>query len=123
MNFFRLRGGSKLFLLAYSEEVVYEIESGNVKNEKSPNQERIEYGVTANEVEEDVVGGSVASHKEHVVVVDGSVNHVSGDAEARKNGKGDPHIALSHACHLGNDYVEGSEARYRMSDTRDDVNE
>ena len=87
-------------MLHNSEKEIYEIEGSNVNYEDRPNEEGIYYGMTANEIENDVVGCSVARHKEHIVIINGYVSCVRGNAKSGEDREGDPYISLFHARHF-----------------------
>jgi hypothetical protein len=53
-----------------------EIERGNVNEEEKNNGYRVKHRATANEIENDIVGRTVAAHKGHVVVVDQYIRNV-----------------------------------------------
>lgn len=98
-----------------------EIKCGDVDIEKKDDEDGVEYRVSADEVIDYVVGGAVAAHEEHIVVVERVICAVCGYAKRGENGEAEGNIALFHACHARDDYVEGGEACDRVGDSRDYV--
>ena len=75
--------GGQLYLLTLFaiREEIDKIERGNINEEQEHNRNGIEYGVTANNIKDNIVRSTVTAHKEHVVVVKGHVCYVRGNTE------------------------------------------
>ena len=110
------RGGFSGFPAADQEENA--VESGYVDQKQHQYTQRVQNGTAAQQVVQDVVGGSVSLHEEHIVGAKGYVGQVSGDAEAAQNGEGDPDIPLLHAGHARQPDVEGGKAGDAVGDSR-----
>ena len=97
------------------------VEDGYVENEQENDGDGVENGAAAQQVIEDIVGGSVALHEEHVVGSQGDVSDVGGDAEAAQDGIGDPGVLLLQATHARKSDVQGSESRDAVRHARGHV--
>ena len=64
------------------------MEEHNVRYKQSDNEQGIDNGISAYEIENYVVWSAVASHQKHVVVIEDPIGNVCGNAEAAENGKG-----------------------------------
>ena len=107
-----------LFLLDQEEDPV---KCGYVDEEHGDHTDGVEDGVPADEVIEDVVGGSVALHEEHVVGAHGDIAKVGGDTEGAQYGKGDPDVPLLHAGQPRQTDVQGGKARNAVGHARGHV--
>ena len=89
-----------------------------VNNEEKNYDHRIQDLISANQVVEYVVGRSVASSEEHIVIIEDSIRAESRDAEGEEYRKGDRYIFLLHACHSRDRYVERCKSRYAVRYSR-----
>ena len=66
------------FLLALflCSEVVYAVECGDIDEEQTDDNKGIEDGIATYEIKENVIGGAITTHKEHIVVVDKDVYNI-----------------------------------------------
>ena len=94
------------------------VKGGYIDEEHGDHADGVEDGVPADEVIEDVVGGTVALPQEHVVGVQGRVCDESGGAEDGEDGVGDGDVSLLHAGLPRQDDVEGGEARDAVGQAR-----
>ena len=111
-----------------SDEKDDQIKQCDVEKEQCDNDQRVQDLVSIDEIVEDLIGGAVVSHQEHIVqiqfavgVPNGTVDDVCGGAKSTEDPKGNGHIFLFHTGHSGNAYIERRKTGYGMRDTRDDV--
>ena len=103
------------------DEKIYSVKCEYVKDEKDNNDCGVENEMTSDKIVENVVGGSVATHQEHIIVVDYFVSYHRTGAEGKKNKEGEGDVFLLHASHIGKCNVERTETGNRMSYARNDV--
>ena len=102
-------------------EKIYFVEDEDIKNKKENNYSGLKDEMTSDKIVENVVGGSVATHQEHIIVVDYFVSYHRTGAEGKKNKEGEGDVFLLHASHIGKCNVERTETGNRMSYARNDV--
>ena len=93
------------------------MEEHNISHEESNDAQRIDNGISANKVEENVVRCSVACHQEHIVVIKKMVSGICGNAEEAENSEGDGKIFALHAGKTCKSYVKRSESGDSVCDT------
>ena len=95
------------------------VEAENVDQEQRHNQQGIQHTVSIYQIVKNVVGCAVASHQEHIVVIQRNVGYISCDAEENQNGVGDEHITLAHPLHSGEHNVQRCKAGNAVGDAGD----
>ena len=110
------------FMFVYRfDEIVNSVESDDVDKKESDYGERVDHGIAVHECIKDIVRRTVASHKEHIIIVDRDIGNVRGDAEARKDAEGDRDILFLHTCHTRDSDIKRGKARDRMRDSGGNV--
>ena len=97
------------------DEKIYSVKCEYVKDEKENNYSGVKDEMTSDKIVENVVGGSVATHQEHIIVVDYFVSYHRTGAEGKENKEGEGDVFLLHASHIGKCNVERTETGNRMS--------
>ena len=95
-----------LFLLFGLYQEVDSVECEDVEHKQENHGHGINDRVAAHQVVDQIIGSAVATHQEHVVVVQELVGDCGASAEAKKNCKREGNILLFHAGHSRNNDVE-----------------
>lgn len=102
------------FPLAHHEaNVIYQ---HDVYNKQDKHPKGIQHRAAADQVKEDIVGGTVALLEEHIIGIQQKIGGIGDDAEGEDDGKGDGDITLFYARHAGKDDVQGSKTGGGMGD-------
>ena len=99
-----------LLALLLMGEKVYAVVNADVENKQRHHGQRIENLVAAHQIIEDIIGGAVACHQEHVIVTQQHIGDVGGNAEEQQNTEGDADILALHAGHAADEDVQGGKA-------------
>ena len=87
------------------------VKDGYVEDEQGYNGQGIQDGASSQEVIEDIVGGAVALHEEHVVGAPGYIGQVCGNTEDAQDEVGDPDVLLLHAGQTRQADIQGSKGQ------------
>ena len=103
-------------MLRLAHKVMHIVEAEKIDEKQSRNAQRVENGVTVYQIIQNVVGGAVALHQEHIVVVDEHVGNVCHNAEAQKDDSGGENGLSFQPCHTGDHDVKGSKTGNGVGD-------
>ena len=76
---------------------IHAVERQNVEDEQKDHADGVEDRIAAHQGIEDLVGRSVASHQEHIVIIQQTVGDHGAGAKAKENGKGDEDVLFFQA--------------------------
>ena len=98
-------------------QIVHAVVDADVQDKQQHHQHGIQHFVAVYQIVEDVIGGAVTGHQEHIIVIQQYIGGIGSYAEAEQNGEGDMNIVLLHAGHAGDQDVQRGKTGNGMGQT------
>ena len=107
------------FAVAYRDK--HQVEDGNVHDEQEHHAKRIQHGVAVYQLIEYFVRRAVASHQEHIIIIQHHVGDIRRNGEPEQNGKRDENVFRFHTCHARKADVQRGKSRNAVRDGGNEV--